>query len=504
MAEVAWLTWPFLFIYLGSLVIISIFCFLQFHLWVVYFVKRRKAVSVMDFSLVESTELPFVTIQLPVFNEKYVADRLIDAVMKMDYPKDRFEVQILDDSTDKTLEITIRKSLEYSSLGYDISVLHRIDRTGYKAGALQEGLKSAKGEFIAIFDADFVPEPEFLKTIIHHFKNPEIGVVQTRWGHINEYYSLLTRVQAFQLNVHFTIEQFGRFLAGYFLQFNGTAGIWRKSCILDAGGWQADTLTEDLDLSYRAQLKGWKIMFREDVVTPAELPIGIHALKSQQYRWMKGGAETARKLLASIIQAPLKPLKKIHALNHVLASSIFIFVFALSISSVILAWCIPHQAVFSAIPSFLFFPYPLVFICLIYFTANFKNTSESIGWLSQTLRFIFIFPVFLAMSMAIAFHNTIAVLQGYLGKKTSFVRTPKYGELTIHDKRPTANSYISRNINWISICEILLFGLFTTSCIYSLKIESYDFTLFHLILTLGYGMLLCYTFADFYGGTKRK
>jgi cellulose synthase/poly-beta-1,6-N-acetylglucosamine synthase-like glycosyltransferase len=504
MTDVAWLTWPFLIFYLCCLVVITIFCFLQFHLWVVYITKRRKVLPEKGFGLFEAPELPFITIQLPVFNEMYVVERVIDAVMKMDYPKDRYEVQVLDDSTDNTLEITMRKALEYNELGHNISVLHRTERTGYKAGALQEGLKSAKGEFIAIFDADFIPEPGFLKATIHHFKNLEIGVVQTRWGHINEYYSLLTSVQAFQLNVHFTIEQFGRYLAGYFLQFNGTAGIWRKSCIEGAGGWHADTLTEDLDLSYRAQLKGWKILFREDVVTPAELPVGIHALKSQQYRWMKGGAETARKLFTSIMQAPHKPLVKLHALNHVLASSIFIFVWALSISSLILAWSIPHQTVFSQIPSFLFFPYPLVFICLIYFTANYKSSSQSMDWVSQILRFIFIFPVFLAMSMAIAFHNTIAVLQGFFGKKTSFVRTPKYGDLTVHKKKLSGNSYTRGQIGWITVCEVLLLGLFTASCLHSFRIESYDFTLFHMMLALGYCTLLFYTFTDYNAGPERK
>lgn len=504
MTEVHWVTWPFLIMYLLCLVVITIFCFLQFHLWVVYITKRRKLQPEKVSGRPEPPDLPFITIQLPVFNEKYVVERVIDAVMKMDYPKNRFEVQILDDSTDKTLEITRRKVLEYKELDFNIFFLHRTERTGYKAGALQEGLKNAKGEFIAIFDADFIPYPGFLKAIIHDFKNPEIGVVQTRWGHINEYYSLLTRVQAFQLNVHFTIEQFGRYLAGCFLQFNGTAGIWRKRCIDDAGGWHADTLTEDLDLSYRAQLKGWKILFREDVVTPAELPVGMHALKSQQYRWMKGGAETARKLFGSIIQAPLQPLVKLHAMNHVLASSIFIFVFILSFSSLILSWSMPHQTVFSHIPSFLFFPYPLVFICLIYLTANFKNTPQTFGWLSQTLRFILIFPVFLAMSMAIAFHNTIAVLQGFSGKKTSFVRTPKYGNQTVHKKEPSDNSYIGGQINWFTVCEVLLFGLFTVSCLNSLRIESYDFTLFHLILAVGYGMMLFYTFTDEYAGNKRR
>ncbi|MBK9735611.1 MAG: glycosyltransferase [Saprospiraceae bacterium] len=241
-----------------------------------------------------------VTIQLPVYNEKYVIERLIDNIIKLDYPKDRMEIHILDDSTDETKTIVQKKVSYYKKSGYNIDYFNRHERTGFKAGALKDGMKMAKGEFIAIFDADFLPRPNFLRLTLPSFDDPKIGVVQTRWEHINQSYSLLTELQAFQLNVHFTVEQKGRYQAGYMLQFNGTAGIWRSSCIIDAGGWEADTLTEDLDLSYRAQMKGWHIKYLEHVTAPAELPAEINGLKSQQFRWMKGGAETAKKMLPRV------------------------------------------------------------------------------------------------------------------------------------------------------------------------------------------------------------
>jgi len=240
---------------------------------------------------------PMVTVQLPLYNEQYVVERLIDTIAAFDYPKDRFEIHILDDSNDETLDIVKRKVEEYKAKGFQIEQILRPIRQGFKAGALKDGTIFAKGEFLAIFDADFMPRADFLKKTVPFFQDPKVGVVQTRWEHINQNYSLITKLQALQLNVHFTVEQVGRMQGDYFLQFNGTAGVWRKSTIDDAGGWEADTLTEDLDLSIRAQMKGWKIKFLEEIGSPAELPAEMNALKSQQFRWMKGGAETARKML---------------------------------------------------------------------------------------------------------------------------------------------------------------------------------------------------------------
>lgn len=242
-----------------------------------------------------SFEFPLVTVQLPIYNELYVVERLIDAVCLFEYPKNRLEIQVLDDSTDETVSIIAQKVRLYKAQGFDIQHIRRSSRDGFKAGALAYGLTAAKGEFIAIFDADFIPHPDFLTTTIPHFENATVGVVQTRWVHLNESYSLITQLQAFGLDGHFIVEQGGRNAAGHFINFNGTAGVWRKSCILDAGGWSAQTLTEDLDLSYRAQLRGWQFVYLENVETPAELPATMPALKSQQYRWMKGAPNAPAK-----------------------------------------------------------------------------------------------------------------------------------------------------------------------------------------------------------------
>ena len=281
-----------LVVYSVGLMAITIYCLLQFHLLYYYKTKKNKYLLQVNTPHDESLDLPIVTIQLPIFNERYVVQRLLTSITALDYPKSKMEIQVLDDSTDDTVEITAKEVEKYSEQGFDIKHITRTDRTGYKAGALKSATTFAKGEFIAIFDADFLPEEDFLMKTMKHFADPKIGVVQTRWEHLNQNYSLLTRVQAFQLNVHFTVEQLGRKVGNLLLQFNGTAGVWRKETINDAGGWEADTLTEDLDLSYRAQLKGWKIIYLEDVTSPAELPSEMNGLRSQQFRWMKGGAET--------------------------------------------------------------------------------------------------------------------------------------------------------------------------------------------------------------------
>ncbi len=313
-----------LFIYLLALAYITFFCLMQFHLLYYY----RRAVS-GDLSLkkdrkqIPEESLPFVTVQLPIYNEKYVVERLIDQIIKFDYPKDRFEIQILDDSTDDTLDISRRKAEECIALGFDVKHVTRKVRTGYKAGALKEGMKTAKGDFIAIFDADFLPKSDFLQKTLPMFKDKKVGVVQTRWEHINQDYSMITKLQAFQLNVHFTVEQSGRQEGNFMLQFNGTGGIWRRKTIEDAGGWEADTLTEDLDLSYRAQIKGWQIVYLQDVGSPAELPAEMNGLKSQQFRWMKGGAETAKKMLPAVWRSDLPLRTKFHASLHLICICVY-------------------------------------------------------------------------------------------------------------------------------------------------------------------------------------
>ncbi|MEY3312305.1 MAG: hypothetical protein RL348_1654, partial [Bacteroidota bacterium] len=311
-----------LIIYFVSLSIL--FAFGLHGLVMIYFYHKTRAYNPP--TLLAQTEWPQVTIQLPVFNEVYVVERLVKAVCEMEYPIDKLEIQLLDDSTDETVEVSRRIVSEYSSKGFDIKHIHRIDRSGFKAGALKSGLETAKGEYVGIFDADFVPNTDFLQKTIPHFQNAEIGMVQTRWEHLNEDYSYLTRAQALALDGHFVIEQQVRNKAGFFINFNGTAGIWRKSCIEDAGNWHADTLAEDLDLSYRAQLRGWKFMFLNDVTSPAELPADINGLKTQQFRWTKGAVETAIKLLPMVWKSSL-PLKiKAECTVHLTSNIVFPFI----------------------------------------------------------------------------------------------------------------------------------------------------------------------------------
>ena len=315
-------------IYSIALMLIFFYSLAQLNLLVNYLGQKRRNDEAPKFNLLDPKEIPTVTIQLPIYNEEYVMERLLDNIAKIEYPKSKLEIQVLDDSTDDSVAQTAEQIEHLKQSGLDITHIRRANREGFKAGALKEGLKIAKGEFIAIFDADFLPDSDWLKKTVVYFKDKEIGVVQTRWGHINREYSTLTRIQAFALDAHFTLEQAGRNAKGHFINFNGTAGIWRKECILDAGNWEGDTLTEDLDLSYRAQLKDWKFKYLEDVETPAELPVVISAARSQQFRWNKGGAENFRKSVLSVISAKNISLKtKFHGVMHLLNSSMFLCVF---------------------------------------------------------------------------------------------------------------------------------------------------------------------------------
>src|SRR2546423_14086523 len=292
------------------------------------FLKHRKrgAVPAGQFE-----ELPNVTMQLPIFNEVYVVERLLKSVSEIDYPKNRLQIQVLDDSTDDTRELTASCVAELQGRGFNVELIHRTDRTGFKAGALETGLASADSEFVCILDADFVPNPDLLKKTIHFFTDPKIGMIQTRWGHLNRGYSLLTRVQAMFLDGHLLLEQTARSRSGRFFNFNGTAGLWRRSCIDEAGGWQHDTLTEDLDLSYRAQLAGWKFIFLPDVITPAELPVDMNGFKSQQHRWTKGSIQTCKKLLPTIWRSNLPLSIKLEATGHLTSNFAYLLLASLCV-----------------------------------------------------------------------------------------------------------------------------------------------------------------------------
>jgi cellulose synthase/poly-beta-1,6-N-acetylglucosamine synthase-like glycosyltransferase len=479
----------FVGIYVLTLSYITIYCLLQFNLLYHYQQHHRKQKS-GGHQAISIEEYPFVTVQLPIYNEMYVIERLIDRVTEFDYPKERFEIHILDDSTDETVEIVRKKVEEYQAKGFQIAQILRDDREGYKAGALKAATPQAKGEFIAIFDADFVPRKDFLKETIPYFQNEKVGVVQTRWVHLNEDYSLLTRLQAIQLNVHFTVEQQGRSAGNYMLQFNGTAGVWRRQTIAEAGGWEADTLTEDLDLSIRAQLKGWEIKYLEKFDSPAELPADINGLKSQQFRWMKGGAETAKKMLPTVWRSDLSLRQKFHATIHLLSSSIFVFVFIAGLFSVPTLFLVSLIGVDTQ--HFGYFLAGLLSVAAVYYVANVQAELNKQSFLKRLFKFIFIFPVFLSLSMGLSLHNTVAVIQGYLGKKTAFVRTPKFNIQSISDNFKKTN-YRNYRISWTTIFEGILALYFTAAVIYGFQTEQTDFILFHVLLAVGYGTIFLYT-----------
>ncbi len=481
-----------LVVYCAILVYILVFNLLQLELFFFYR-KSQSKLSRDDHSQIQYPDAyPSVTVQLPLYNEKYVVARLIDNICTLQYPREKLQIQVLDDSTDESLEISKKKVAEYQQKGLDIQLITRTERKGFKAGALQHGLQFARGELIAIFDADFLPDTDFLLKVVPSFHNPRVGIVQARWEHLNQNHSLLTKVQALQLNVHFFIEQLARYEADYFLQFNGTAGIWRKSTILEAGGWQADTLTEDLDLSYRAQLHGWKILFREDVGSPAELPTEIWSYKSQQFRWMKGGAETARKLLPILWRSKVPFWKKVHATGHLAASSIFVMIFLMALLSVPMVWVVNNLGI--DMRFFLIFGLGITSIALIFYQANVLNAHSRFEptLLQRIWKFILIFPAFMAISMGLSLHNTRAVIQGLRGKKSPFIRTPKFH---LHSPVSHERSYAFRRVDKITwwegfFCVYFIFGIGA-----GLIEQQYSMIVLHGFLAVGFGLIFYYSVA---------
>ena len=485
-----------------GLALLFIFFYSLIQIQLVFKYKRYKKDQSSRLSAeVDHTFLPTVTVQLPTFNEKYVVNRLIDAVVALDYPKDMLEIQVLDDSTDETVDIAKSKVQECQKQGFDVQYIHRIDRIGFKAGALAEGLAKAKGEFIAIFDADFLPKKDFLKCIIPHFKNGELGMIQSRWEHINEKYSLLTKLQAFGLDAHFSVEQGGRNAGGHFINFNGTAGVWRKTAIEEAGGWQSDTLTEDLDLSYRAQLKGWKFLFVEEVGAPAELPAAMNALKTQQFRWNKGAAECTRKNLMKVLKAPnLSMGTKLNATFHLMNTAVFICIVVLAVLSLPMLAIKENFHEYDLLFKFAgFFLVTLPILGLFYWT-SLRRANET-KWKTFT-HFIVLFPMFLSISMGLSLHNAMAVLEGYIGKKSPFIRTPKFNLTDDKSKKWNANVYLKRSVNPLTILEVLFAFYFLGGIILGFKYEDYGLMPFHLMLFLGFGYVSLYSIAHSFKAAK--
>jgi cellulose synthase/poly-beta-1,6-N-acetylglucosamine synthase-like glycosyltransferase len=401
--------------YFFVLVILAVYGWHRYYLVYLYMKNKDRHPEPMGME-----RLPKVTVQLPIYNEMYVADRLIDAVCQLNYPRELLEIQVLDDSTDETRIVSERAVMRNAAAGVDITYLHRTDRTGYKAGALAAGMKVAKGEFIAIFDADFIPSPEFLERTVPYFGNDRVAMVQARWGHINQDYSLLTKIQSILLDAHFVLEHGARNRAGCFFNFNGTAGIWRRTAITDAGGWQHDTLTEDLDLSYRAQLRGWKFVFLADLVAPAEVPVEMNSFKSQQHRWAKGSIQTCRKLLPKILRANLPVGVKAEAFFHLTANFNYPLMCVLS---VLLG---PSMAIRYSMGWYemLLIDAPLFFAATAS-VANFYMVCQRelhADWVTR-LKYL---PFLMSVGIGLTVNNTRAVFEALFNQQSEFARTPKY------------------------------------------------------------------------------
>jgi cellulose synthase/poly-beta-1,6-N-acetylglucosamine synthase-like glycosyltransferase len=424
-------------------------------------------------------ELPRITVQLPIFNEQYVVDRLLQAVCRLEYPRDRLDIQLLDDSTDETVNVARGLVEHYAAQRQPISYIHRTNRAGYKAGALHEGLKVAKGEFVAIFDADFVPPTDFLLRTIHHFTQPKVGMVQTRWTHINRHYSFLTEVEAILLDGHFVLEHSGRARHDVFFNFNGTAGIWRRQAIEQAGGWEHDTLTEDTDLSYRAQLKGWKFVYRQDIECPAELPVEMTAFKTQQARWAKGLIQTGKKILPRVLKSDQPFRVKLEAWYHLTANLSYPLMVILSVLLLPAMVIRFYQGWFQM----LYIDIPL-FLASTFSISSFYLVSQRELFPKTWPRAILYLPFLMALGIGLTVTNTRAVLEALVGKKTPFARTPKY---RVESKNSLVGAVKYRKrlgvVPWI---ELLIGSYFAMTVYYALQNENYLTVPFLMLFVVGY------------------
>ncbi|MCY4561704.1 MAG: glycosyltransferase [Flavobacteriaceae bacterium] len=481
-------------IYGGALLLILIYCITQLNLLSSFLSseKTRKSKensedSNYDDYYTNNPHLPYVTIQLPLYNELLVVERLLEAVCAIEYPKDKLEIQVLDDSDDESAELTQQTVEIYQKEGVPIERITREKRENFKAGALKYGVERAKGKLIAVFDADFLPQKDWLKKTVRHFEDPQIGVIQTRWSHLNRNFSVLTEALAFALDVHFILEQEGRNTTGKFLNFNGTAGIWRKECILDAGNWQGDTLTEDLDLSYRAQLKNWKFKFLMDVETPAEIPVAMSAIRSQQFRWNKGGAENFQKNVWKLLKSSHLPLStRFHGVVHLLSSSVFLCVLVISILSVPLIYIKDIYPIFDWF--FVLTTFFIICTLIFFYCYWFVHKKVFGGGTHSFVHYVRRFVIFYTLAMALSLHNSVAVIQGHLRIRSTFIRTPKFNIFSNNDHWLN-NRYLEKTKSVYPYLEGLLavyflFGMFSAF----LVSENGDFGLFvfHLVLFLGF------------------
>jgi cellulose synthase/poly-beta-1,6-N-acetylglucosamine synthase-like glycosyltransferase len=465
-----------LVLYFFVLSILAIYGWHRYYLVYLYMKNRDKAPSRTVPPPLRN--LPRVTIQLPIYNEMYVADRLIDTVCEMDYPRDLLEIQVLDDSTDETTEIAELAARRHAARGVDITYLHRTDRRGYKAGALEAGLKVAKGEYLAVFDADFVPPTDFLQRTLPHFGDSKVGMVQARWGHINQDYSLLTKIQSILLDAHFVLEHGGRNRSGFFFNFNGTAGVWRREAIESAGGWQHDTLTEDLALSYRAQLAGWGFVFLPDLISPAEVPVEMNSFKSQQHRWAKGSIQTCLKLLPRILRSDQPFGVKAEAFFHLTANFNYLLMSVLSI----LMFPAMYVRYNMGWTEMLLIDIPL-FAAATLSVCNFYIVSQRElypDWRSR-LKYL---PFLMSIGIGLSVNNTRAVLEALFRKESEFTRTPKYG--IERDSDEWAGKKYHQTVGVQSIIELGLGLYFTGTVFYALINQIYGTLPFLMLFQIGF------------------
>lgn len=466
-------------VYVLALIVLSGFGLYALVMVVIY-LRLRPSDPVQGPAL-EEEDLPMVTVQLPVFNERYVIERLVDAVCALDWPKEKLEIQVLDDSTDDTVAISREIVARKKEQGYLIELIHRTDRSGFKAGALKGGLEVSEGEYVAIFDADFIPESRFLRDTVPHLVNAsDVGMVQARWEHLNSDYSLITRIQAMALDAHFAMEQQVRNRARVFINFNGTAGVWRKACIIDAGDWHSDTLTEDLDLSYRAQLRGWRFLYLNDVTVPAELPAEVNGLKLQQFRWTKGAIETAKKHLWRVWRSDQSLAVKLHATVHLTSNVVFPFILFIAILN------LPIVLIKQAHPELdLYFNMMAIFILASVSTFLFYLCAQRDlrgDWKQRMM----LFPVFMAGTMGMAVNNTRAVLEALFGRKSDFKRTPKYNILKKGDNWKGSLYRFSR-VDGGTLIELLLALYFAVAIGVSIWLAEIAALPFQLMYLFGFG-----------------
>lgn len=462
------------------LVLITILMFYTFHAYLMLYYYLKAWGKTVPQKILKIRRYPMVTVQLPLFNEQYVIERLLKSAVRLDYPKDRLEIQVLDDSTDETTRILERLVSFYRGQGYDITLLHRTNRRGFKAGALKDGLEKAKGEYVAVFDADFVIPEDFLMRTLPHFKKG-VAAVQTRWGHLNDTYSALTKGQGIALDGHFFIEQQMRNRNSIFITFNGTGGIWRKRAIADAGGWVEDSLTEDLDLSYRAQLKGWRIEFLSDLVCPSEVPADINGFKAQQYRWAKGTIQTCKRLLGKVLRSKLRPAVKYEAIIHLTNHLVYPLLLGLSLLLLPLLLIKTHMAGYQA-----YFLIASIFTIAIFSYPILYSLSQWALYPDWKRRLLYI-PFIIGGCMALSVLNTGAVVEGFLNRPSVFTRTPKFS-IEKRTDRIRHKKYKQR-LSASTIFELLMTLYLAATTVYAIVTLQLAILPFLILYTMGFGYI---------------